>query len=306
MEIRKFNKEDIPRIIDLLVSNFDAFDKEDTLEKFTYKHFENPFGESVIYIAIIDNEIAGMRSFMQWKWQKNNQKFNSYRAVDAVTHHNHLRKGIFTTLTKACLDDIEKNKGLLFNTPNHKSLKGNLKLGWQEIGKISFIAHPCIYELSPNHSNEFSPNQNLWCDSLFEQANVKKIAENRLFTPVNKEYLEWRYLKNPFVKYNCIYNSDYFVACYVKKHSKFNELRISEIIYSDKNAFSQIKKFIKSLAQKNKCRVITTAQERLSLLSKKLNIGPIMVCNNLTHKLDNEYVLDLKNWNYELGDLELF
>lgn len=134
--IRTYQPGDEVGVLDLLrqaLGDGRAFDR--TSAFWRWKHFQNPFGPSLLMVAV-NNEIAGLRAFMRWRFRVGAHTVTAVRAVDTATHPAYRRHGVFSTLTSLTVDRARaEGVDLIFNTPNRFSLPGYLKLGWTYIGR---------------------------------------------------------------------------------------------------------------------------------------------------------------------------
>lgn len=111
---------------------------------FEWKHFLNPFGESLVIVAEDDSGIVAVRPFMRWRFRSHaGHAIDAARAVDTATHPRAQGKGLFTTLTTSAIEEVSNSGGshaadFIFNTPNAASLAGYLKMGWREYGQVRF------------------------------------------------------------------------------------------------------------------------------------------------------------------------
>ena len=71
IKIREATKSDSPEIVKLLKIALGE-STEKSVQNWHWKHYDNPFGESKIYLATIGSEIVGVRAFMQWQWKEKN------------------------------------------------------------------------------------------------------------------------------------------------------------------------------------------------------------------------------------------
>ena len=135
MQIREADHSDIPEILGVLKASLGETSSKKTEEVWRFKHIENPFGESLVLVAEEDNKIIGVRAFMRWEWQRGEEVYSAFRAVDTATHPGHQGKGVFKKLTLKALE-IGGKRGdhFVFNTPNSQSKPGYLKMGWNEVG----------------------------------------------------------------------------------------------------------------------------------------------------------------------------
>lgn len=118
----------------------------DNLALFTWKHLENPFGPSGIWVAEEGSRLLGVRAFLRWRFlSPSGDRVEAVRAVDTATHPEATGRGIFTRLTLHAVDElIAEGVGFVFNTPNERSRPGYLKMGWEIGGRpaITFSPRP--------------------------------------------------------------------------------------------------------------------------------------------------------------------
>lgn len=309
MQIRPAKVEDPIKIIDVLKAGLGESLIKKTEQTWQYKHQDNPFGASVVLVAEEGQRIAGVRAFMQWRWQINQTVWQAYRAVDTATHPDFQRQGIFKKLTLAALDLIaKKSECFVFNTPNDNSRPGYLKMGWQIVGKIKtavvpvFLQPALIFPQKTSFINDFSK-----LDTLTRLHNKALQQSGKLFTPKSPEYLQWRYQNNPMQSYNIVATPDFYMAYYVKKHRFFKELRVSELINPAKKNQKKIRQILLSEALKNRCAIMTLADPDLFKLQLYGNFGPVLTLKDLTQNNQLwQIAQQIDNWHYSLGDLELF
>ena len=312
MLIRKAVKTEVSKIVTLIRKSLGESLVKKSEEIWQYKHIDNPFGESYVLVAEENQELIGVRAFMQWRWQIQDALWVSYRAVDTATHPSHQGKGIFTKLTTQALKDVQEiSEAFVFNTPNDKSRPGYLKMGWQSVGKIKVALIPSwfyfFYLLKKNGftKNTISDNQlKEICNVHNSQLESKKV----LFTPKSVAYLTWRYENNPMQRYKIVSSSNWYLAMYVKKHRFYNELRVVETIGGITKAQKrQMKHVIVKFALQNNCFLITMSNPEMFKLKLYGSFGPMLTFKSLTDSDDFvNKALDIEHWQYALGDLELF
>jgi len=312
MIIREATERDIPEILEVLKASLGETSSKKTEEVWRYKHVENPFGKSLVLVAVENDEIIGVRALMRWKWQFGKQVFSAFRAVDTATHPEHQGKGVFKKLTLKAIE-IAKEQGddFIFNTPNTQSLPGYLKMGWEEVDKLKIRIIPAnpLNWLNVKQTGHYKINNNSsdgQLAGLISKYNNLKAGENKLFSLKSPEYLLWRYENNPLQKYEVKADQDFYLAGYIKEHKYFKELRITEHIYSDDSGLQKINKAVKEFSKKFGAHIITSTGLS-SGLGFSGNYGPVLTLRdvNLDSNLKQE-LLQLNNWSYTLGDLELF
>lgn len=313
MTIREATFDDIPDIIPVLKASLGTQDLPLSEEIWKFKHINNPFGKSLVLLAIEDDEIVGVRAFMKWELTLKDKVFKCYRAVDTATHPNHRGKGIFKKLTlKAVEMAKENNDNFVFNFPNEKSRPGYLKMGWQKAGNIKVALKPSFRSFWKFYKNEKHEVHNKVSaealDALCQKWN-KKVQQKGLYTSKSPEYLHWRFENNPLQEYSVEASDGFYLAVSTKKRKKIKELRVTECIFNDKKGRKKARKAIRKLSSKFGAQVISFSPELLSfgMFSVKGAFGPILTVRELNLSTSEKATcFDMKNWSYSLGDLELF
>lgn len=313
MKIREATDKDLVPIVNVLKASLGETSSKKTKEVWEYKHVNNPFGRSLVLVAEEEGEIIGVRAFMRWKWQYGSTSFSAFRAVDTATHPKHQGKGIFKKLTFKALEKGKINGDhFVFNTPNAQSKPGYLKMGWKEVGKVrTNIVPQSPFRLigkigkEPDYgSTELERN----LEPLLESYNDKLVQNKKLFTPKSSKYLKWRYLNNEIQPYFVYNDENIFIASYLKDRGRFLELRISECIYNSKNGKKLARQVIKEWSSMYKPNFISYSfSDNLFNLQVSGNFGPVLTFKNIncSEKNYNRF-LDEEEWNYTMGDLELF
>ncbi|MCX7621333.1 MAG: GNAT family N-acetyltransferase [Acidimicrobiales bacterium] len=105
---------------------------------FRWKHLENPFGPSPMWVAERDGQLVGVRTFLRWEFiRPDGTTARAVRAVDTATDPASAGRGIFTALTMHAAEQLTtEGVDFVFNTPNDKSRPGYLKMGWVDLGRV--------------------------------------------------------------------------------------------------------------------------------------------------------------------------
>ena len=310
MIIREGTEEDIPEIVEVLKASLGEEDLMLSEEVWRFKHLNNPFGKSIVLLALDNEKIIGVRAFMRWQWQKGEKIYSALRAVDTATHPSHQGRGIFKKLTLQAVD-IATKEGVhfIFNTPNEKSRPGYLKMGWEQVGKIKVGIRPSFYFLNfkRNKSSPVMEMSNKNIVELCKKWNDRQKAGNSFFTPKSPEFLKWRYEMNPLQEYSILSENNLYVAAYTKKRKKLKELRIAESITTDAKEVENLKNGIRKLEKNLGGNLISFSPTLLNLLGYKGYIGPILTLNSLNLTVgEKRQLLNIGSWNSSIGDLELF
>ena len=142
--IRRASDADLDEIIAVGAAALGWKPNEPNSELFRWKHVDNPFGASPIWLAEIDGQIAGYRAFMRWELvDASGRLWRAVRAVDTATHPDFQRRGIFSRLTMHAVEEMRDEGGdIVFNTPNTQSRPGYLKMGWIDVGRLPVAIRP--------------------------------------------------------------------------------------------------------------------------------------------------------------------
>jgi GNAT superfamily N-acetyltransferase len=323
MNIQQATEENLSQIVYLLKQSLGESLLQKSEMYWRWKHINNPFGKSPVLIAVEDDQIIGVRAFMRWQWSNNARVLNAVRAVDTATHPDHQGKGIFTKLTRACLQNCEAEKiDFVFNTPNNKSKPGYLKMGWVEAGRLPIhlnIPTPLrlpLHALFPE--NEINENSQDDLNYFFRNARLQNLlsyqAGEQLQTNLSLPYLRWRYLEVPVAKYfgfGLPNNSDYdCLVIYRLKNSKFGtELRITDVIGAKELLYgSAMRKSLKLRARNHRISFVTMAAFDRSPFAfpttRKLQKGPIVTVKEISASTAG--LINFQAWEPSIGDMELF
>lgn len=329
MIIRAATQLDKPGIIQLLKQSLGESLIPITEKLWSWKHEENPFGPSFILLAEEDNQVVGVRAFMQWTWQWKNETYRAIRAVDTATHPQHQGKGIFKKLTLQQIDKC-KQEGIhfVFNTPNNQSMPGYLKMGWEKQGRMN-LKIKLVRPVSLAYAKFFNPKKHLTHEDrtpvqewpVVDLFKSYQPLQNYLTTAVTREYILWRYARNPLFRYNYFTDhKNYVLISRIKTHSFSNELRLVDFILlspgeHNHKISSHLKKAVSRFCRDNGIDFISFSGRQYQLYRPYFKwmglipvrpLGPIITLKNVNMENRFPELLDAENWNYSLGDMELF
>lgn len=332
MQLRDATPQDKSTIIDILKLSLG----ESTIPKsellWNWKHELNPFGHSFVLLAEENGKLVGVRAFMQWEWEWKGQIYKAIRAVDTATHPDHQGKGIFKKLTLQQVA-ICKQQGIsfVFNTPNNQSKPGYLKMGWVEQGKLplkfkllrplSMAFRQVIKQNKLAASDYYETSPQAWGNGITDLVNKIPKRTEQIRTHLFPQYISWRYEKNPLFKYHYFTDErNFLLISRIKTHPFGLELRLVEFIFlnpgSDLRKLNrEIKLQVMEFCKENKIDFISLSGLEYSsckacckwmgMLPVRL-MGPTITLKDINMNEKFPYLLQLNNWRYSLGDLELF
>jgi GNAT acetyltransferase-like protein len=184
-------------------------------EFFRWKHFDNPFGRSLMLVAQVDGRVVGLRAFMRWRFRAGRNLIRAARAVDTATHPAFRRLGIFSKSTLESVDRLRADTDLIFNTPNDRSRPGYLKMGWEAVTSLPIllgVRQPVQFAVRKRWgtrsgvrpSVEASPAVDGLADPRILQLIDETQDTPRISTDRTLEYLRWRYCKAPLLDYRIL------------------------------------------------------------------------------------------------------
>jgi GNAT superfamily N-acetyltransferase len=144
LAIRPYEDVDEAAVLDLLAASLGKTVDDRYRGFFRWKHLENPFGRSYMWVGELEGRIVGFRSFLRWRFvDPGGEPVEAVRAVDTATHPDARGMGIFRTLTMHGLDEMRPaGVSFVFNTPNDQSRPGYLKMGWRVEGRVPVKVRP--------------------------------------------------------------------------------------------------------------------------------------------------------------------
>lgn len=264
--VRRPRDSDLPAILRLLQRSLGEGEIPWTREYWAWKHNINPFGPSAQRVAVVDDDIIGVRVFMRWNLVADRREIACARPVDTATHPDWRRQGIFSELTRRIVDELRsEGVSLIFNTPNAQSRPANLSLGWSRVGRLRF-SRKFVHPLRVIHArlftdrnaekldgggaaHTFEPSFSTDADVIPAQdflarAAVCRFVERSCIPPNGRisistsvDYLKWRYAKIPHVTYFAAWEGKADIEAAVifrlSTNRTLSELRLCEMLVDD-------------------------------------------------------------------------
>lgn len=306
-----------------------------------WKHEQNPFGPSLAAVAEEQGLLVGLRTFLRWQWRVENQLFQSIRAVDTATHPEHQRKGIFSKLTRAVLEQAQGNADFVFNTPNSNSLPGYLKMGWRKVGILPLylkVLAPIDFVLGLGKT--FLPGRDAGVDvdqiigtrlpTAKEWLNVhaqevaglldadRKLRGSGFSTARSADFLQWRYAAHPSIDYHVVASCSAgelqgLLCCRANQRKGLREVMITDLLLRQADS-GLVRRMVATLSGVARADYLIAhfgpGSAHLSLLRQcGFRQVPRQGIDFTVRDLGVSVQPDpfvLSNWSLCLGDLELF
>ncbi|MET0146657.1 MAG: GNAT family N-acetyltransferase [Ilumatobacteraceae bacterium] len=323
-EIRTYEPADQTAVLHLLGSSLGWLPDDLHVQLFSWKHLESPFGTSPAWVAVVDGEVVGFRTFMRWELLLDGTPVRAVRAVDTATHPDHRGRGIFAGLTahglRALRDD---GVSFVFNTPNDQSRPGYLKLGWRPVRQVPVRARPRSLPALSRMARARTPADK-WSRTTdlgrpagpaFADAAVigpavavlaGRAARSGLATRSSPAFLRWRYGFEPLA-YRAVWLDDGppggMLVVRLRRRGAAVEVAVCEELVPDGDA-RRTKLLIRHVLDATGADYAVRVGDHLPAAGcvRLPRRGPILV----TRDLAGTGPVDGAEWHLGLGDLELF
>lgn len=307
---RRFKYHDLDEVLELLRLSLGETELlQRTKELFSWKHLDNPFGESIVLVAEHDDRIVAMRALMRWDLRTpGGTDLRCLRPVDTATHPDFRRRGLFRRLTLEALEEARAaGIHIVFNTPNEQSRPGYLKMGWSDVGDIKVMVRPSLRRMRSRVEARTDPATLVAQTQPLDQIIYVERPAIGLRTPRNSEYATWRFGSHPTARYFAVGAGATSAIVRPGMRRGRTELVISDVAGPDPRAgiaaavgASSASYVVASFGKRSPER---RAARRNGLLPVPGIAALRLVCRPLT-EVDLD-VTSLANWDIALSDLEL-
>ena len=319
--MRRASVADLPDVLALLRRSLRWTD--DDTRFLEWKHLQNPFGQSPMWVAVVGSRVVGFRAFLRWELAApDGRVVPAARAVDTATDPDFQGLGIFTRLTLAALDELATDGvELVFNTPNRQSLPGYLKMGWREVGQLPAAVRPTRWRFATVAATARRAAGRAGVPSsvgvpaaagLADPASVERLLgrippASGLTTRRTPAYLAWRY-GNPELGYRALLHGasaeDGLLSVRLRSRGRAVECAVDEaLVPGESGAGAAERALLDRLARSREADYLIRLQERVTRdrFLRLPHVGPVLVCRSL---LDAS-LPDRSGWALSMGDVEL-
>lgn len=288
-----------------------SFNREISKEFLIWRYANNPFKDTLFSVKYVDQQIISSYSASPCYLNIAGENKKTAISMTTMTHPIHRGEGIFPKLAHELYISMEdKGYYMIWGFPNNNSHRKFIKnLEWQDIYEIPTM----VLDLN-KHKNEEKIKYDT--DNYFDLTynNAKSFNE---FVSVfkDKNYLKWRYAKNPFNKYtNIIVSNGNQVSSYavIKKYNQSLDL-----VDCRAENYEEGEYLIKSTiayAQQNSLRFINCWAPRhhfIHNICEKhgfLNSVPITYFGGrlLRDSSNKKDFFNYSNWYIQMGDSDVY
>lgn len=302
-DVRPVTPEDAPEVLDLLSASLGWIPDAQYAAFFDWKHRQSPFGESPAWVATVDGEVVGFRTFMRWEFVHDGAIVRAVRAVDTATHPDHRGRGIFAALTEHAVDALRRDGvAFVFNTPNDQSRPGYLKMGWQVVGRLPVAVRPRDLRTLPRLLRSRTAADK-WSTptTVGEPVGTITVAPSpttskALHTNRTTTYLRWRYGFAPLA-YRVLTRTDADSGAVVFRLRRRGPALEAAVCDELAPSPALVAEMLGATQADYAIRVGTGTARMLRLPG----LGPILTCRPLAMP-----ALERERWDLHLGDVELF
>ncbi len=311
LNIREATPCDRPAILELCRAALGWGDDPRFEQLFSWKHDENAFGPSYMWVATDGDRVVGLRAFMRWEFVRGSDVLQAVRAVDTATHPDYQGKGLFTAMTMHGLDVIEGDGiDFVFNTPNDKSRPGYLKMGWQEVGKLPVAIRVAGPRAAVRMARSRVASSHWPLDAGLGQPVVEVVSElsasdsspldrSTIATNVSTGFYEWRYGAD-FLGYRAVAGDGGHLVCRVRQRGNAKELVVLDSPGLDVSSADRIAGCLVKANGLDHALRIGAADARNTFVPAPG--GPVVTWRSVC----TEAMPPLANWRVNMGDVELF
>lgn len=289
---------------------------------FRWKHLENPFGASGLWIGEDAGRMVAFRALMRWEFDHpDGRRRRAVRAVDTATDPAHQGQGWFRRLTLLALDEVRADgTDFVFNTPNDQSRPGYLKMGWQVVGQIPvavrvrnpLAARRMLAARVPAGKWSLETAAGVAAADVFddEPAVASLLASqprpDGLRTARSTAFLRWRYTGGPIGYRALLRSSDVAdgVAFFrLRARGAAVEATLCDVIVPDDDPRAR-RELVRAVRREARPDYVIRVQRPVAQdgLVRVPRLGPLMTWRDVGER----EMPPLASWDLRLGDVELF
>ncbi len=199
MEIKDFKNGDEYKIFELFALTFGRPMKP---EYWYWRFQNNPAGKHLIKLMWDGNKLVGHYAVSPVRMRVKDEVVLSTLSMTTMTHPEYGRRGIFGSLADSLYSDLENTKNIkaIWGFPNNNSHYGFIKkLRWKDLSVLNHLVMD-ISDFNTQLSDKIKLVENFNKVHSLIMEDITKDYDVCIDRSV--EYLNWRYIDNPNVKYS--------------------------------------------------------------------------------------------------------
>ena len=311
IDIRPATPDDRAAIVDLCRTSLGWGDDPRFDQLFSWKHDQNAFGPSYMWVATSNDLVVGVRAFMRWEFARGGTTLRAVRAVDTAVHPDHQGRGLFTALTMHALDEVRADGvDFVFNTPNDVSRPGYIKMGWDVVGRVPVVVRPAGLAgarlAARSRTAAAHWPLDLSCGVAVEEvasqvASSPADADVRMLTTnVDAEFWRWRY-GAAFLGYRAVPHGAGHVVVRLRMRGVARELVVlGSTGLSDGDVDEVVSSTLAHSGATHALRIGRPSPQRGWFTMPRM--GPVLAWRSVATMA----MPPISNWDLRLGDIELF
>lgn len=312
LDIRPATPDDRPAILELCRATLGWGDDPRFAQLFAWKHDDNAFGRSYVWVATDGDRVIGLRAFMRWEFVRAGRVLRAVRAVDTATHPDHQGKGLFTAMTMHGLDEVRADGvDFVFNTPNEQSRPGYLKMGWETVGRLP-AAIRVRSPLTAFTTVRSRVPSSLWPLPLDAGRPIDAVLVGRHVTPTATQdpraivtnrsdaFVSWRYGAE-FLGYRAFESDDGVVLVRRRARGRADELVLLDAVDLDDRAANRATASLLRDVRGTHALRLGGTDVPVGFVSSPGG-GPILTWRSV----NSQAMPPMPNWQLTMGDIELF
>lgn len=241
MKIEQYTNSDKSKVFDLMKDMFSSekMRKAPYFSKdfWKWQYQENPYGNAITILAKDGEDVIGQYANIPVNIKFNSTTLISSITIDLMVKKPYRKQGIFKKMANAAGDKLlESGIALSFAFPSRaESYSGFVsRLGWFRVGDLRILVKPVLSRIFKSKESaagikiekidRFSDEIDLLWDRISPSIKIGIIR--------NKEYLNWRYFKNPAGGYEVFlaWRNNIPVGYCVLKTVKVSKLKVGVIV----------------------------------------------------------------------------
>ena len=291
-----------------------VFEKNSDINYWNWRFEKNPFGKLIIRFLLKNNEIASTYIVHPINIEKNNKIESGLFSMWTVTSPSFQKKGLSTLLANEVYKMGDGKFVIAFSNENshHMFVK---KLGFKSLGTMKEMVLELPTKIIKSNSIKCEKIESF--DEEFSKFyNKQKNIIKKIMIPRTEKYLNWRFIKNPEVKYHCykLLKDDKLLGYFILKNYQNEKCHIIDfLLENDSLIYEEMIYNTINFCKKNhltKITLWTNGLESFHSQITKIGFKDIPMENNFVVKIFEENSLTelnyFENWYLTMSDSDVF